>query len=139
MQYPARVEKLKPSLREAARLDVGQYTLPGKRGVRPYEGQTVWLDPYIDSQTERRIQSLQDALGDDPENADVWATLCATMDEIVWGWNITDKFDNPIPQPGDEGCWDAVPSWFMAHLIQEAAGVETEGEGSGGSTDSENG
>lgn len=137
-EYPDKVARLKPSLRAAAELDVSDWKIPGKRGVTPYEGECVWLDPYIDSATERELVRARDELGEDPDNEEAFEFMCERLDELVWGWNLTDKFGEALPQPGEPGVWDAVPSWFVAHLLTELAGAESEGEGpsgSGASTD----
>lgn len=133
IRVPEKVLRLKPSIRQYAEVDVSKYTLPGSRGVRPYEdGGRVWIDPYIDSAKEREFteawEELQSAAPDSAEEKSAWDLLTGLLDEHVWGFNLTDKFGQPLPQPGEPGCWDAVPSWFMAHLMQELAGGESPGE-----------
>lgn len=132
MEYPERVSRLKPSLRAAAELDAGAFVLPGERRVKPYEGELVWLDPYLDSETELQLMELQDRLGEDPDNKAAFEALCDLLDVHVFGWTCTDKFGEPLPQPGTAGCWDRAPSRFVIWLINELLGVESEGEGQGG-------
>ena len=132
-RVPDKVQQLKPSLRQYAAMDVSGYRLPGRRGVKPYaDGGRVWVDPYLDSETERQIQAMWERIGENEDDTDAWAVLTELLDDCVWGFdNLTDKWGVPLPQPGAAGCWDAVPSHFMAHLIRQLAGGESEGEGAG--------
>jgi len=133
MEYPERVKRLKPSLRAAAQLDMSGYTIGTKaRQVHPYEGETVWLDPYLDSSTELALTKAYEALGESPDNEAAFAFMCGLLDRTLWGWTLTDKEGQPLPQPGQPGVWEAVPSRTVLYLVNELLCIDQGEPPSGG-------
>lgn len=99
------------------------------RVVKPYDGEQVWLEPYIDSATELKLMKARDELGDDPDNQDAFALMCSVLADLTLGWNLTDKFGQALPQPDTGDVMMALPSRAVLFLLNEALGIEPEGEG----------
>lgn len=97
------------------------------REVKPYEGERVWLEPYIDSATELKLTQARDELGENPDNETAFHMLCQVLADLTLGWDLTDKYGQPLPPPDTPDAFMALPSRAVLFLINEALGVEPEG------------
>lgn len=134
MDLPPQVEALKPALRKASAVNMSgcRRKTPG-RVVVPYDGEMVWLDPYLESDREMELAHARDEIveGDEASAEGAFRFACDTLADLIFGWNLTDKFGEPLPQPDSGDAIGRLPSYVVLFLMNEALGVESEGEGSG--------
>lgn len=102
------------------------------REVKPYDGEHVWLKPYMDSRTELEMVKARDALGENPDNATAFDLLCDTLAKLTLGWDLTDEYGDPLPEPKDADTFKALPSRAVFFLLNEALGVEQPGKDASG-------
>lgn len=101
------------------------------RTIRPYDGESVWLEPYIDSSTELKLMRAREELGENPENEAAFEMMCQVLADMTLGWNLTDKFGQPLPPPDTAEAFMALPSRAVLFLLNEALGIEPEGNAPG--------
>lgn len=125
------VKKLKAGL--DAPVDMSAFVIKTRgREVRPYNGESVWLEPYMDSRTEMKLAQARDELGDNPDNTAAFAMLCEVLCSLTLDWDLTDKYGDALPKPTEPAVFEALPAKAILFLINEALGTESEGEGRSG-------
>lgn len=131
MDIPESVRELKPSLRKQAALDMSRCRRKtAGRMTIPFEGEIVWLDPYVSADEELKLAEAQRALGDSPENEEAFEMICKQLSQMIFGWTLTDKWGQPLPQPEEPDVIRQLPAWVVLFLLSEAIGAgETPGKG----------
>ena len=119
---------------EEIRLDDVVVTGYGGTERRPWQGESVWIEPFIDPEDEIALARawttfVSPSAGENIEA--VFETLCDTLSRLVYAWTLTDKHGDPLPAPHrNPDAFRAMNSRLMAMLIQRVMGIGTQGGGS---------
>lgn len=114
------------------------------RTIVPYAGESVWMEPYIDAEAELRlaeardalqrrqdeVQRLKDAGEQVPDDLRVGMDenlrmIAEVLAEYTLGWDLTDKYGEPLGQPASAEAFLKLPSRALLFLMNEALGVES--------------
>jgi hypothetical protein len=145
-KLPYRVADFKPGF-EPAELDLSDFEVSGIGGrtVRPFVGESLWVEPFLGQDDEvallevvRRLQSSEN----EPSAEDAFTGLCEVMSRLVYAWTITDKHGQPYPDPHhNPEAFRAIPSRILLDLITLVlgGGAEAPAERGKGAMSSGNG
>ena len=116
-------------------VDMGAFKIVSKtRTTVPFDGESVWLEPYMSSETELALAEARDSLGEDAEDTASFNMMTDTLADLVLGHNLSDKYGEPIPQFVDGAAVRKhLPSRAVLFLMEEVIGGEPDPEGGGAS------
>jgi len=112
-------------------VDMSDFEMPSLAGgtIRPYVGETVWLEPYVDSDTELAMMNARDELGDDPKAQDAFVLMCDLLAQVILQWDLTDAYGADLPPPDTADAIRKLPAHAVNYLTNLVLGIEPEGEG----------
>jgi len=125
-------------------LDDLRVTVPsGKKQIAPHKGQSVWVYPYgrpaRETEELRRLFSRVQRGDVEAEEATFDRLSSFAAGEIV-KWDLVDyRSNDPYPQPDSGAVFGAIPDEPWAFIVRALLGIESEGEGSGDSDESDDG
>jgi len=126
---------------EPQRIPLDGVEVTGRGGValQPFEGMSVWVEPFMDSEDELAVATLAATLRDSDSETDTeraFAGICDIMARTIYAWDILDKYGEPYDQPlGNPDVFRRIPSALLFAILQHIQPPEDSGDRGEGSAD----